>query len=609
VALALDDFIHHEKSWPYHLNDIHGLRQTFSRTGYNKEYDFLLAISAGNEAEILNATPSEESWPYREKLELGSKNATKLASNLVHEDMRILFMLFYACGCNASKAMMNQALNQLGPKLVEQMGGAGRILLQKVKRTVQLKRPSPKKPAKALVELETFLRKHPDDVIKSGMAHTISCFLKSWLHERQSATVDQNEWFEQLPYFAAWVFTNDITTSLPAEARAERLQNVDPLEDPAQWVEFINDRVDKSRMSFEERVRLEITELKLLYHQVKEMPNEISDGVNQVFYDKFEKAFEFVQKGVPSEQKALTKRVEPLLLNFYVSSALESQTFVTNLALTEKLRRRHPNDSRLLALAFAGYCLKGKSLPDFAKDSADQPLSHFDADVFAVIAPYLVAKKNYRTSFKERIFDQLGQEQKKLALIRLFNRICMSAFAPKDRLRLLQELSNTFLAGDSFVYHDIKSGREIEKELIFYATLSTFIRETEILTLDARQWLKFGAFSNTIYKSLFDTEKILSKLYNAVLVYFFKEERINTDLLAVLQTINREIYLSLEPQLVRLLKSYAKTHDVDNIKDTIAYLDSLASSRPLKNLLGSLQTRPKTRLEKWWTGDQHADLP
>lgn len=259
------------------------------------------------------------------------------------------------------------------------------------------------------------------------------------------------------------------------------------------WLKFLDSQIDRQALPFEDRVRFEISRLKLLVARQK------SGGRPATKHPDFLPAFEELRKllahGVPPTARDLPGLLEAPLVNFYLDGVQALHCEAPAFSTTVALLKHHPEDFRLACLLATGAVLCGEhhKLQVLANHI---PRAHIDPDLLARSAlswTELPHGLKAMAAIRPLLFDALDREHRKQCLLTMSRQLLSRATSVRqyhDELRRLLP----FFERDSFVYRELGENHAMESALVFLATLMAPFHELKLALTEAqsRQWVSHG---------------------------------------------------------------------------------------------------------------------
>jgi len=261
------------------------------------------------------------------------------------------------------------------------------------------------------------------------------------------------------------------------------------------WLSFVERHVDPQRLDFEQRLRFELTRLKLLRADARSLPMAMEDekaACIREFLGVFSGLRALLGHGVPPASRQTAETLGPLLVDFYAEALAELSADADALAETEALLRQHPQDFRLGCLYASGAALRRK-LPQAALLQGLAQPRRVDAELFARCALLCAPSPDGNkagTLIRARLFDPLDREQRKLCLIALAQHCLRRARTPGDYGAALRGVLPYF-EPDNFVYRELRDKAALEPGLIFLASRMAPLQRLELVLTESQsqQWI------------------------------------------------------------------------------------------------------------------------
>lgn len=259
------------------------------------------------------------------------------------------------------------------------------------------------------------------------------------------------------------------------------------------WLDFVERHVDPQRLDFEQRLRYELTRLKLLRADARGLAMaEERAACTRELLGVFSGLRALLAHGVPPASRQTAETLGPLLVDFYAEAVAELGADADALAETEALLRQHPQDFRLGCLYASGAALRGR-LPQAALLQGLAQPRRVDAELFARCALLCAPSPDGNKAgalIRARLFDPLDREQRKLCLIALAQRCLRRARTPGDYGSALRGVLPYF-EPDNFVYRELRDKAALEPGLIFLASRMAPLQrlELELSESQSQQWI------------------------------------------------------------------------------------------------------------------------
>jgi len=254
------------------------------------------------------------------------------------------------------------------------------------------------------------------------------------------------------------------------------------------WLQFLDRQIDLHALPFDDRVRFEISKLKLLLARQKtDAPAERPD-----FLPAFEELRRLLAHGVPPASRELPAILEAPLLDLYLDAVQALNCEAPALATTESLLQRHPNDFRLACLFATGAVLRGERHKLQALVN-HIPRAHIDADLFArsaLLWAHLPHGVRIGAAIRPLLFDPFDREHRKQCLLKMSQQLLSHAASVTQYHAELRHLLPYF-ERDNFVYSELGEGGAVETALVFLATMMAPFHGFKLTLTEAqsRQWV------------------------------------------------------------------------------------------------------------------------
>jgi hypothetical protein len=506
LAMALHQFLFLKKPWPFSLKDYESFRQPLTQARLGDSAFKVLALCLMNEKEFLENSCVETLWPVSHN-NYPEWMRPYACSEFFNEesDYKIrlaacLLKLTYTDSTH-EKTILLDAVTDIVSNIDDLLGiRQNKKLLAIIKSLISAKSFSWVKSCRPLQTLESFYAKNSTLIENEPVLKGFLPFFSALIRRKISSDYDER-FVSMFPKISEHILALDLLTILPYEALLPKYSSlgISNEEEMLHW-KAVLEGVPKETLSFEERIRLELSKIQLLTVECVSTDPRESLVERKDLFSRFQSFFLLLDKGVEPEHAEKARRLKPLLLSLYTQACFGTHTFRLNLELSLRLFKESPRDFRLLCLSYIGVGLSGSSLGSLSSyiQEPDPAYIHEDEDLwyYAFFVSY-ERTQNWKY-FVQYIFEPLSREQRKYVFRGAYQRLLKKD--QNSNLQALKKLCELYRMDKEGLVKDLQTG----------AAMETDLRLLGLFTFE-QFCMPFPSFSQDIFLALEAEMKIIEK--------------------------------------------------------------------------------------------------